>query len=78
MISPARGSQVLLNLRARARVCECASACDGLESVSAAVVQWFGQHADSLQSLGAVATFLVLAVVGAVPMLLFLRAVDAP
>jgi len=49
-----------------------------LESVSVAVDQWFGHHADSLQSLGAVAPFVVLAVVGAVPMSLFLRAVDAP
>jgi len=49
-----------------------------LESISVAVDQWFGHHADSLQPLGAVATFLVLAVVSAVPMSLFLRAVDAP
>ena len=49
-----------------------------LESVSVSVDQWFGHHADPLQSLSAVAPFLVLAVVGSVPMLLFLRAVDAP
>lgn len=49
-----------------------------LESISVAVDQWFGHHADSLQSLGAVAPFLVLAVVGSVPMSVFLRAVDAP
>ena len=49
-----------------------------LESVSVAVDQWFGHHADSLQSLDAVSIFVVLAVVGAVPMLAFLRAVDAP
>jgi len=49
-----------------------------LESISVAVDQWFGHHADSLQSLDAVSIFVVLAVVGAVPMLAFLRAVDAP
>jgi uncharacterized membrane protein SirB2 len=49
-----------------------------LESVSVAVDQWFGHRADSLQSLGAVTPFVVLAVVGSVPMFLFLRAVDAP
>jgi hypothetical protein len=49
-----------------------------LESVSVAVDQWFGHHADSLQSLGAVTPFVVLAVVGAVPMSVFLRAIDAP
>lgn len=49
-----------------------------LESVSVAVDQWFGHHADSLQSLSAVTLFVVLAVVGSVPMFVFLRAVDAP
>jgi hypothetical protein len=49
-----------------------------LESVSVAVDQWFGHHADSLQSLGAVGIFVVLAVVSAVPTVFFLRAVDAP
>jgi hypothetical protein len=49
-----------------------------LESVSVAVDQWFGHRADPLQSLGAVAAFVALAVVGAVPMFGFLRAVDAP
>jgi uncharacterized membrane protein SirB2 len=49
-----------------------------LESVSVAVDQWFGHHADSLQSLGAVTPFVVLAVVGSVAMSVFLRAVDAP
>lgn len=49
-----------------------------LESVSVAVDQWFGHHADSLQSLGAVTPFVVLAVVGSMAMSVFLRAVDAP
>lgn len=49
-----------------------------LESVSVAVDQWFGHRADPLQPLGAVAAFVALAVVGSVPMLGFLRAVDAP
>jgi hypothetical protein len=49
-----------------------------LESISVAVDQWFGHHADPLQPVGPVATFVVLAVVGSVPMFLFLRAVDAP
>ena len=49
-----------------------------LESVSVAVDQWFGHHADPLQPLGGVAAFVALAVIGSVPMLGFLRAVDAP
>jgi len=48
-----------------------------LESISVAVDQWFGHRADPLQSVAAVGTFAVLAIVGAVPMLVFLRAVDA-
>jgi hypothetical protein len=48
-----------------------------LESISVAVDQWFGHRADHLQSVAAVGMFAVLAVVGAVPMLVFLRAVDA-
>ena len=48
-----------------------------LESISVAVDQWFGHHADPLRSLAAVGIFAVLAVVGAVPMLVFLRAIDA-
>jgi hypothetical protein len=49
-----------------------------LESVSVAVDQWFGHHADSLQSPSAVVAFVGLAVLGSVPMFAFLRAVDAP
>jgi len=48
-----------------------------LESVSVAVDQWFGHQADPLQSVAPVAMFVVLAVVGAVPMFAFLRAIDA-
>jgi uncharacterized membrane protein SirB2 len=49
-----------------------------LESVSVAVDQWFGHLADPLQSVVPVTTFVVLAIVGSVPMFVFLRAVDAP
>jgi len=48
-----------------------------LESVSVAVDQWFGHQADPLQSVMPVTMFVGLAVVGAVPMVAFLRAVDA-
>ena len=48
-----------------------------LESVSVMVDQWFGHRADPSQPLAAVAMFAILAVVGAVPTLAFLRAVDA-
>ena len=48
-----------------------------LESVSVAVDQWFGHQADPLQSVVPVTMFVGLAVVGAVPMVAFLRAVDA-
>ena len=49
-----------------------------LESLSVAVDQWFGRHADSLQPLSPVVSFVALTLVAAVPMLVFLRAVDAP
>jgi Na+-transporting NADH:ubiquinone oxidoreductase subunit NqrE len=49
-----------------------------LEAVSVAVDQWFGHLADPSQSLGAVAIFAAIAVLGAVPALAFLRSVDAP
>jgi hypothetical protein len=48
-----------------------------LEAVSVAVDQWFGHRADPSQPLGAVAIFATLAVAGVVPMLAFLRSVDA-
>ena len=49
-----------------------------LESISVAVDQVFGHLADPLQPLAAVWMFAALTVVGSVPMLVFLRAVDAP
>jgi hypothetical protein len=48
-----------------------------LESVSVMVDQWVGHRADPSQPLAAVAAFAMLAVVGAVPTLAFLRSVDA-
>jgi len=49
-----------------------------LESVSVAVDQWFGRRADPSVSTAVVVSFAVLAVVSAVPMLLFLRSIDSP
>jgi hypothetical protein len=48
-----------------------------LEAVSVAVDQWFGHRADPSQPMGTVALFVGLAVVGAVPMLAFLRSIDS-
>jgi hypothetical protein len=49
-----------------------------LEAVSVAVDQWFGHRADPSQPTAAVAMFVVLALVGTVPMLAFLRSIDSP
>jgi uncharacterized membrane protein SirB2 len=48
-----------------------------LESVSVAVDQWLGHRVDPSAPTVAVAIFAALAVVGSVPMLAFLRAIDA-
>jgi hypothetical protein len=49
-----------------------------LEAVSVAVDQWFGRRADPSVPMAVIATFAALAVVGAVPMLVFLWSIDAP
>jgi hypothetical protein len=49
-----------------------------LEAVSVAVDQWFGQRVDPLVPTTVIVSFAVLAIVGAVPMLVFLRSIDAP
>ena len=47
-----------------------------LEAVSVTVDQWFGQRADPSVPTAVIAGFVALAVVGAVPMLVFLRSID--
>jgi hypothetical protein len=49
-----------------------------IESVSVAVDQYAGHRADSTQPVATVALFVVLSVIGAVPAVLFLRAVQSP
>lgn len=49
-----------------------------LESVSVAVDQWFGHRVDPSVPTAVIVSFVALAVVSAVPMLVFLRAIDSP
>jgi hypothetical protein len=47
-----------------------------IESISVATDQYFGHRLDPAQPLTAVPLFVVLAVIGAVPLILFLRSID--